>query len=182
MLRAGYLEDWQWGATLSGTPQGGIASPVLSNIYLDRLDRYVETQLQPLFNRGKRRAASPEYERLTADIRSARRRGDRAAVRALRLQRRALPSKDPYDPGYRRLRYVRYCDDILLGFSGPKSEAVEVKQLLARFLREELKLELNEQKTLITHARTGRARFLGYDIVTQHADDKPRGRRPGRPG
>ncbi len=172
MLSAGYLEDWTWGATLSGVPQGGVASPVLSNIYLDRLDQYVETQLPPLFTRGERRAPSPAYEKVTAAIRSARRRRDRGLVRTLRLQRRALPSKDPHDPGYRRLRYVRYADDILLGFSGPKAEAVEIKQMLGRFLRDELKLELSTVKTLVTHAHTGKARFLGYHIVAQHADDK----------
>ena len=172
MLSAGYLEDWKWGATLSGAPQGGVASPVLSNIYLDRLDTYVETQLLPMFNRGKHRAENPVYERVSAAIRRARRQGDRTAVRALRRYRRTLPSKDPQDPDYRRLRYVRYADDILFGFSGPKAEAREIKHLLGQFLRKELKLELSEDKTLITHARTGKARFLGYDIVTQHANDK----------
>jgi hypothetical protein len=172
MLSAGYLEDWKWGATLSGAPQGGVASPVLSNIYLDRLDKYVETQLLPMFNRGKRRVENPEYAQVSAAIRRARRRGDRTAVRTLRRHRRTLPSKDPYDPDYRRLRYVRYADDVLLGFSGPKAEALEIKHLLGRFLHEELKLELSEDKTLITHARTGKARFLGYDIVAQHSDDK----------
>ncbi|MDH6222967.1 group II intron reverse transcriptase/maturase [Streptomyces pseudovenezuelae] len=172
ILKVGYVEDWRWGATLSGAPQGGIASPVLSNIYLDRLDKYVEQQLLPLFNRGKRRAPNPAYEKISSEIRSARRRGDRAGVRALCLQRRTLPSKDLNDPGYRRLRYVRYCDDILLGFSGPKAEAREIKRMLGQFLQEELKLELSQEKTLITHARTGKARFLGYDIVTQHANDK----------
>jgi group II intron reverse transcriptase/maturase len=179
MLKAGYLEDWRWNATLSGAPQGGVASPILSNIYLDRLDSYVETQLLPEFNRGERRAPNPAYEQVSAAIRSARRRGDRAAVRELCQRRRALPSKDLHDPGYRRLRYIRYADDVLLGFSGPKAEAVQIKQRLGQFLRDELKLELSESKTLITHARTGRARFLGYDIVTQQADDKldRRGRR-----
>ncbi|HEV2084573.1 MAG TPA: reverse transcriptase domain-containing protein, partial [Gemmatimonadales bacterium] len=172
MLSAGYLEDWKWGATLSGAPQGGVASPVLSNIYLDRLDKYVETQLLPMFNRGKRRVENPAYERASAAIRRARRQGDRAAVRTLCLHRRTLPSKDPHDPDYRRLRYVRYADDVLLGFSGPKAEATQIKHLLGRFLRDKLKLELSEDKTLITHARTGKARFLGYDIVAQHSDDK----------
>jgi len=172
MLSAGYLEDWKWGATLSGAPQGGIASPILSNIYLDRLDRFVETQLLPLFNRGKRRARNPEYNRVKMAERRARQGGDRIAAKALRLRCRALPSTDPRDPDYRRLRYVRYCDDLLLGFSGPKAEAVVIKQMLGRFLRAELELELSEDKTLITHARTGMARFLGYDITVQHANDK----------
>ncbi len=179
MLKAGYLEDWRWNATLSGCPQGGVASPILSNIYLGRLDKFVETQLLPQYNRGERRAPNPAYEQVTAAIRKARKRGARTAVRALRQYRRTVPSKDLRDPGYRRLRYIRYADDVLLGFSGPKAEAVQIKQRLGQFLRDELKLELSETKTLITHARTGRARFLGYDIVTQHCDNKLdcRGRR-----
>jgi hypothetical protein len=172
MLSAGYLEDWRWGATLSGAPQGGVASPILSNIYLDRLDKYVETQLLPLFNRGKSRATNPAYHRTAEAERHARRRGNWVRAKALRLLRRSLPSKDPSDPGYRRLRYCRYADDVLLGFSGPKAEAVEIKRMLGRFLGEELKLELSQDKTLITHARTGKTRFLGYDIVAQHADDR----------
>jgi hypothetical protein len=91
---------------------------------------------------------------------------------------RALPKGDPMDPGYRRLRYVRYADDHLLGFTGPKAEAEEIKARLARFLRETLGLELNQDKTLITHACTRPARFLGYDIIVQHCDTKlPGGQR-----
>jgi Type II intron maturase len=93
-------------------------------------------------------------------------------VRTLRRQRRRLPSQDPNDPGYRRLRYVRYCDDFLLGFAGPRREAEEIKSTIGVFLREELKLELSEPKTLITHATSQAARFLGYEIRTQHADTK----------
>ncbi len=170
MLQAGYLEDWVWGATLSGAPQGGVVSPCLSNIYLDRLDRFVETVLIPGYTRGVLRARNPEYRRVQNALARARRRGDHAAVRALRKQQHSLPSQDPHDPGYRRLRYARYADDILLGFTGPKAEAEEIKHRLAQFLRDELKLELSETKTLITHARTSAARFLGYEITTQHAN------------
>ena len=89
-----------------------------------------------------------------------------------------MPSGDPQDPGYRRLRYCRYADDHLLGFTGPKAEAEEIKSRLAQFLRDDLKLELSQEKTLITHARTGAARFLGYEITVQHANRKiTRGRR-----
>lgn len=76
MLKAGYLEDWQWNATLSGVPQGGVVCPVLSNIYLDRLDKFVETQLLPRFNRGEQRAVNPAYEQICTAIKGARRRGD----------------------------------------------------------------------------------------------------------
>jgi len=170
MLRAGYLEDWVWNATLSGAPQGGVLSPCLSNIYLDRLDKFVETVLIPAYTRGVRRKQNPEYDRIRRQLYRARDQGNHAAVRVLRKQQRSLPRWDPRDPGYRRLRYVRYADDVLLGFAGPKAEAEEIKRRLAQFLGDELKLELSEQKTLITHARTSAARFLGYEITTQHAD------------
>jgi group II intron reverse transcriptase/maturase len=172
MLKAGYLEDWRWNATLSGAPQGGIASPVLSNIYLDRFDQFVEHELIPQYDRGRRRRTYPAYQRVESQIAKAKRHGDRDAVRALRRHRRTLPSQDPHDPGYRRLRYVRYCDDFLLGFAGPRREAEEIKSKIRAFLREELKLDLSEPKTLITHATSQAARFLGYEIRTQHADTK----------
>jgi len=83
-----------------------------------------------------------------------------------------MPSIDPTDPFYRRLRYVRYADDFLLGFTGPRSEAEEIKQQLGAFLRDELKLELSKTKTLITHARSEAARFLGYEVTVLQKDAK----------
>ena len=178
MLTAGYLEDWTWGATLSGAPQGGVASPILSSIYLHKLDEFVETVLIPEYTRGGRRARNPVYLDLHNQLAKARRRGNRAQARELRKRMASLPSADPGDPEYRRLRYCRYADDHLLGFTGPKAEAEEIKQRLAQFLHEELKLELSASKTLITHARTGAARFLGYEITVQHSNTKAtRGRR-----
>jgi group II intron reverse transcriptase/maturase len=173
MLQAGYLEDWVWNATLSGAPQGGCASPVLSNIYLHQLDDFVETVLIPEYTRGDRRARNPVYLKEAAALARARRAGDRAEARKARDRMRDLPSGDPHDPDFRRLRYVRYCDDHLLGFTGPKAEAEEIKRRLAQFLREDLKLELSQDKTLITHARSDRASFLGYEISVQH-DDRQR--------
>ena len=157
---------------------GGVASPVMSNIYLDRFDRWVEQRLIPEYNKGGRRRLNPAYQKANNQIRTAKRRGDREALRAWQRTRRGLPSQDPDDPGYRRLGYVRYCDDFLLGFAGPKHEAEEIKTKIRMFLRDELKLELSEPKTLITHAASQAARFLGYEIRTQRADTKiTRGRR-----
>ena len=178
MLTAGYLEDWEWNATLSGAPQGGVTSPVLSNIYLDRLDTFVETVLIPEYTRGAVRANNPAYREMINAIARARYHGDRATVRELRKQLRSMPSKNLHDSGYRRLRYVRYADDHLLGFVGPKAEAEDIKARLAAFLRDDLKLELSEDKTLITHGRTSAARFLGYEITVGHNQAKlTRGRR-----
>jgi group II intron reverse transcriptase/maturase len=174
MLEAGYLEDWVWNATYSGAPQGGVVSPILSNIYMDRLDKFVETVLIPEYTRGPRRRRNPPYERAMKAAAAAHRRGDHRVASTWRTQRRQLPSSDPQDPDYRRLRYVRYADDHLLGFIGPKAEAEQIKARLATFLREDLKLELSEDKTLITHARTDAAEFLGYEIITQDSRSRPR--------
>jgi group II intron reverse transcriptase/maturase len=172
MLKAGYLEDWKYHETLSGAPQGGVVSPILSNIYLHELDVYVETVLIPRYTRGKRRKRNPEYGRIASKMVWARARGNRDKVRDLRRSLRRLPSGDPQDPGYRRLRYTRYADDHLLGFIGPKAEAEAIKDQLARFLRDDLALELNPSKTLVTHAHTRAARYLGYEITVQHRNDK----------
>jgi group II intron reverse transcriptase/maturase len=178
MLTAGYLEDWTWNATLSGAPQGAVVSPILSSIYLSKLDAFVETVLIPQHTRGTLRRTNSRYNAIRQALRRARQRGDRAKARDLQRRMRGMPSQDPNDPGYRRLRYTRYADDHLLGFIGPKAEAEQIKDQLATFLRDELKLELNPDKTLVTHARTGAARYLGYEIITQRSDTKiTRGRR-----
>ena len=172
MLRAGYLEDFTWHATYSGAPQGGVVSPILSNIYLDRLDKFVERELIPAFTRGHARRRNPEYASVTRRIGYWKSKGDRELVARLRRIQQSVPSVDVNDPDYRRLRYVRYCDDWLLGFAGPKHEAEQIKSRIAAFLREELKLELSQSKTLITHATSQAAHFLGYEIRAQHSDTK----------
>jgi group II intron reverse transcriptase/maturase len=178
MLKAGYLEDWQYHDTLSGVPQGGVVSPVLSNIYLHKLDEFVEKELIPRYTRGECRKKNPEYHRVNGQRQYARKQGNRAQARKALRQMRALPYGDPMDPGYRRLFYGRYADDHLLGFIGPKAEAEQIKAGLAAFLRETLALELNASKTLITHARTRAARFLGYQITVQHSSTRlTKGRR-----
>lgn len=171
-LDAGVLEDWRYEQTYSGTPQGGILSPLLANIYLHELDTFVEDTLIPQYTRGERRAVHLEYKRYEYQIRCARERGDHEAAKTLIQERRQFPSQDTHDPDYRRLRYIRYADDFLLGFIGSKSEAEEIKAAIKAFLWDKLGLEMSAEKTLITHARTQQARFLGYAISIYDADDK----------
>ncbi|MFE2729449.1 reverse transcriptase domain-containing protein [Kitasatospora sp. NPDC059327] len=177
MLKAGYLADWRLHPTHSGAPQGGPVSPLLSNIYLDRFDQFVEKELIPEYTRGARRARHRPYEKLRGELQKARRAHDVDRIRELKREMRTMPGVDPDDPDYRRLRYVRYADDFLLGFSGPKREAEEIKARIGEFLRDELRLELSEQKTLITHASSQAARFLGYEVRAQRADCKISGGR-----
>jgi len=172
LLDAGYMEDWTFNKTLSGVPQGGIVSPILSNILLDKLDRYVETVLIPKYTRGETRGLNHEYDRLMNRSRYHRQKGNVEKAEALRKQAQTLPSRDANDPEYRRLKYIRYADDFLLGFNGPKSEAEEIKQALRDFLQQELKLELSEEKTLLTHARSEAAKFLGYEGTVIQEDQK----------
>jgi group II intron reverse transcriptase/maturase len=172
LLQAGYLEEWSYNTTYSGVPQGGIVSPILSNLVLDRLDKFVERTITPAYTRGLCRKTNPPYSVLTKAAWQARKKGDLDAARRYSQQAQTMPSKEPNDPNFRRLWYCRYADDFLLGFAGTKAEAGEIKRQLAMFLQDELKLELSEEKTLVTHARNKTARFLGYEIHTLHADDK----------
>lgn len=175
LLRAGYLEDWRYHETLSGAPQGGILSPLLSNIYLNRFDRYVEKTLLPVYNLGDRRRPYLPYVRLHKAVWKLEKKGLREGTRQMRRRLQQLPSRDPNDPGYRRLRYIRYCDDWLLGYTGTRREAEDIKEKIGKFLDSRMHLELSEHKTLITHGRTTPARFLGYEIVV-HNDDAKRDR------
>jgi len=178
LLQAGYLEEWKYNATLSGAPQGGILSPLLSNIYLNKLDKYIEETLVPAYTKGTRRQPNPAYNALLNEAAKLRRKGKHQEADDVRKQAQHLPSVDPNDPDYRRLKYVRYADDWLVGFVGPKAEVEEIKRQIGTFLHEKLKLDLSEEKTLVTHARTEAARFLSYHISTMQANTyQPHGKR-----
>lgn len=172
LLKAGYIEDWKLNSTLSGVPQGSISGPIFSNIVLDRLDKYVEQELIPTHTCGERRKTNPPYVLLTYQVSEAKKIGDWQSAKELSKQAQNIPSRDPHDPNFRRLWYVRYADDFLLGLVGSKKEAEEIKEKVSEFLANELKLELNANKTLITNARNQKAKFLGYEVHILHEDSK----------
>ncbi|MCP4603497.1 MAG: hypothetical protein GY847_23765 [Proteobacteria bacterium] len=165
LLKAGYIEDWKYNKTYSGTPQGGIISPLLANIMLNELDTYVEDYVIPKYTQGdkRKRKWNPEYQRLNQRAVRAKKRGDVKAYREAIKKKRHVPVF--LDDGCTWLKYVRYADDFLLGFAGSKKEAEEIKKEIQGFL-ENLMLELSEEKTFITNSRTGKARFLSYHIHT----------------
>jgi len=165
LLKAGYLEDWKYHETYSGTPQGGIISPLLANIFLNEFDQWIETGLKPEYTKGKRRKSNPEYNRLRSRI-NTNRRGKKTPeqIEEWRRQLKQLPTRDPYDPNYRRMWYVRFADDFLIGFIGPKAEAEEIRNWIKTRLGQ-MKLTLSMEKTKITHAPTERAKFLSYEIT-----------------
>jgi hypothetical protein len=136
------------------------------------LDRFIEQTLIPAYTRGHRRKTNPPYVAITKAAWQARQMGDLTRARALHRQAQTMPSRDPNDPNFRRLRFCRYADDFILGLIGSKTEAEDIKRQLSTFLRKELKLELSHEKTLITHARDEMAHFLGYDVHVLRADDK----------
>src|SRR5437588_5416913 len=165
-LKAGYQDlDEARKDSLAGTPQGGIVSPILANIYLHELDEFVE-QLQKELEKGELRRPNPEYRSLQKRRQYLAKIGkiDTEEYRELGVQMRKLPSLDPKDPNFVRVHYVRYADDWVVGVTGPKRLAEEIREKVRQFLKAKLDLTLSEEKTVITNARTSDAKFLGYRI------------------
>ena len=190
LLKAGYAEDWVFHRTYSGTPQGGIISPILANIYLDKLDKYMKEYAQR-FDRGIERKVNPDYKSISGQIwwlgtklRKTENEETRSelikAIKQLQKSRLHLPSVDEMDEGFRRIKYVRYADDFIIGVIGSKTDCVAIKEDITKFLGEKLKLTLSADKTLITHGND-KAKFLGYEIyVRPFSEQTVRGEKSGK--
>ena len=172
-LNAGYIEDWKYFHTYNGTPQGGIISPVLANIYLDKLDKYM-AEYAAKFDRNARKEVNPQYRHYQRK----KERAKKALKSAVSIEERKLlveqirkydnlmlqtPAKNDLDCNYKRLKYERYADDFLCGVIGSKEDAMTIKSDIKDFISDKLKLELSDEKTLITHSETP-AKFLGFHI------------------
>ena len=174
-LKAGYIEDFRFNKTYSGTPQGGIISPLLANIYLNEFDNFVK-KLATSFDVDERNGSNrnPEYRKTEHQITKIRRaindernleQKEILLKKLKELHKKQLTTQPllPYDEKYKRIRYVRYADDFLIAVYGSKKDCYNIKEQITKYLKDELDLALSQEKTLITHG-SDKARFLGYDL------------------
>ena len=180
-LKAGYMEQWTYNRTYSGVPQGAGVSPVLANIYLHELDKFMEKYAEA-FCCGQKKQVNPEYNKslkrasyyrrmgkeMWEDLSEEQRKERTHKLKMLEKKQRALTPTVVLDSSYKRIQYVRYADDFIIGVIGSKADAERIKAEVGRFLKDRLDLEMSDAKTKVTH--TGcRARFLGYDITVSRS-------------
>lgn len=180
-LKAGYMEQWEYHSTFSGTPQGSGMSPILANIYLSELDSFIENYKMD-FDEGKANRKTGKnyvkaryaYDKRRAALNSAEDRAE--AVREFKeAQKKMLqtPRHPAIEPEYKRLQYNRYADDFVVGVIGSKADAEKVKNDIKEFLSNKLKLTLSDEKTKVTHSGE-MIRYLGYDFTISRSLDTKR--------
>lgn len=178
-LNAGYIEEWQYHNTYSGTPQGGLVSPILANIYLDQFDKYVSEYIKT-FDKGATRQREPgqakrKYDKrcllkkLNVELDNETRASLTENIKAIEKVQFSHPQNNEMDGNYRRLKYIRYADDFLMGIIGSKKDCQQIKTDIKQYLNDKLKLELSDDKTLVTHGKRP-AKFLGYKIYVRQSD------------
>lgn len=175
-LRAGYLWRKEPRDSFIGTPQGSVCSPILANIYLHELDLFVEG-LRQKYEKGRTRKGNPEYSLVNGRRQRALTRSGgimTPEIRDLTKQMRSLPSRAPFDPGFVRVKYIRYADDWIVGVTGPRCLAEQIKDEMQTFLKDVLKLQLSQEKTVITHAKTEEAFFLGTRLQVGSVNSEPK--------
>lgn len=182
-LKGGYIESQKYNHSYSGTVQGSIISPILSNIYLNELDTFID-ELKIGFDKGTFRKINPEYNRLNGNVMYLKKKHSTTwesktasekiivvnKVKKIQKSKLSIQASNPMDASYRRLVYIRYADDFLVGVIGSKMDAISIKSDISNFLEDKLKLKMSEEKTLITNS-SNKARFLGFDITVNRRTD-----------
>lgn len=172
LLRSGTIINNKYFSNKLGTPQGGILSPLLANIYLNELDKFV-SYIITLLNSKSTRRPNPEYKRLESRIWRLRQKISQSTLNPsdeiieliyLQKERFTIPSKNPVDTKYVRIKYIRYADDWIIGVTSEKRLATEIRLIITSFLKNELKLTLSPEKTQITYFSSRKVKFLGYLI------------------